>query len=393
MNSKSIYKKFKDVSKIITGKTPSTSNADFYNGNIPFITPADLFNQTVDKTKNSITTAGANSVSIIPKNTVLISCIGSLGKTGITSRESCTNQQINSIIFNEEIVFPRYGFHFCCTLKPLLEAIAPSTTIPIINKSRFSDLEIPIPPLPEQRRIAAILDKAEALRTKRREAIAKLDQLLQSVFLEMFGDPKSNPKKFPTRYLSEFYINPNEGTKCGPFGSALKKSDLMDAGVPLWNMDNISLNGEVQLPFRAWISEDKAEKLASYIVNDGDILISRAGTVGKMCVARVGVKNSLITTNLIRLRLGEDLLPEFFVSLMIQCKGRVGRLKTGPDGTFTHMNTGVLDELAFPYPPLELQHHWLKFLKIVQIQKINLMTQSERINQCFDSISKSVFKN
>ena len=72
-----------------------------------------------------------------------------------------------------------------------------------ITKGKLEAVKIPLPPLPEQRRIAAILDKADALRAKRREAIAKCDQLLQSVFLDMFGDPVTNPKGWPVKPLGE----------------------------------------------------------------------------------------------------------------------------------------------------------------------------------------------
>src|SRR3546814_19457702 len=105
-------------------------------------------------------------------------------------------------------------------------------------------------------------------------------------------------------------------------------------------MDNISELGRMVLPFRAWVTSEKAQQLASYAVRDGDILISRAGTVGKMCVVRTGEEKSLITTNLIRLRLGEGLPPDFLVALMTYFKGRIGRLKSGADGTFKHMSTG-----------------------------------------------------
>ncbi len=81
--------------------------------------------------------------------------------------------------------------------------MAPATTVPIVNKSRFSELKIPVPPLEEQRRIAAILDQAETLRTQRRTALALLDSLTQSLFLDMFGDPVANPKGWPTPKFGE----------------------------------------------------------------------------------------------------------------------------------------------------------------------------------------------
>ncbi|WP_339461140.1 restriction endonuclease subunit S [Pseudomonas sp. EA_105y_Pfl2_R69] len=387
-----VMKRFSEVARVVTGKTPSTANELFFGGHIPFVTPGDLDGEApIVATKTQLTTEGAGEVNRLPKGSVLVSCIGTLGKVGIAGVEVCTNQQINALVFDESLVEPRYGYHFCKTLRPYLEGIAPATTLPIINKSRFSEVEMPLPPLPEQRRIAAILDKADALRAKRREAIAKLDQLLQSVFLEMFGDPLLNPKGFPIRKLSEFYVSPRDGTKCGPFGSALKKEEFVDNGVPVWNMDNISLDGRMVLPFRMWITEDKYSDLGMYSVRDGDIVISRAGTVGKMCVARMNGKPAIISTNLIRLRLNDHLRPLYFVSLMLYCKGRVGRLKTGADGTFTHMNTGVLDSLEFPCPPIELQDRFITITDEVERIKRRCQESLNNIENLFGALSAQVF--
>lgn len=248
-----------------------------------------------------------------------------------------------------------------------------------------------LPPLPEQRRIAEILDKADALRAKRRAAIAQLDTLTQSIFLDMFGDPVSNPKGFPIRTLSELYVNQIEGTKCGPFGSTLKKDEFVPEGVPVWNMDNIDAGGRMVMPFRMYIREGKFKQLESYAVASGDVLVSRAGTVGKMCVAGTGTSPSIISTNLIRLRFGPDLVPLYFVSLMTHCKGRVGRLKTGPDGALTHMNTGVLDTLKFPYPPVALQNRFASIVESIESRKLLQNTQLIQIESFFGALQQDAF--
>ena len=91
---------------------------------------------------------------------------------------------------------PKYGFHAARSLSVLLEQHAPSTTIKIVNKSAFSKILIPVPSLAEQERIASILDVVDVLRIKRRESIAQLDTLVQAAFLEVFGDPVGNPKRW-----------------------------------------------------------------------------------------------------------------------------------------------------------------------------------------------------
>lgn len=261
-----------------------------------------------------------------------------------------------------------------------------------ISKAYLSDIPIPYTEkIDDQRRIAYLLGKVEGLIAQRKQHLQQLDDLLKSLFLEMFGDPILNPHGFPVRRLSEFYVNPKEGTKCGPFGSALKKGELVDSGVPVWNMDNIAADGQMVLPFRMWITTEKYDDLSAYAVQDGDIIISRAGTVGKMCVARTNGQPAIISTNLIRLRLGADLRPLHFVSLMLYCKSRVGRLKTGADGAFTHMNTGVLDSLEFPYPPVELQNRFGEIATKVEGAKSRYQESLTELEALYGALSQQAF--
>ena len=248
------------------------------------------------------------------------------------------------------------------------------------------------PVIDDQIRIAALLSRVEALIATRRGNLHLLDEFLKSTFLEMFGDPVRNDKGFEVRGLNKFYIDPKDGTKCGPFGSALKKNEYVKSGVPVWNMDNISRDGRLQPHVNLWITDDKFEELKGYSVINGDVIISRAGTVGKMCVLKTIYPKSIISTNLLRVRFGKDLLPLYFVSLMTYCKGRVGKLRTGPDGTFTHMNTGILDKLRFPYPPMDLQNQFGSVVEKVESLKALYQQSLSELENLYGTLSQKAFK-
>jgi len=111
-----------------------------------------------------------------------------------------------------------------------------------------------------------------------------------------------------------------------------------------------------------------------------------------MCVASAGVPESIISTNLIRVRFGPYLLPIYFVSLMTYCKGRVSRLKTGPDGAFTHMSTGILDKLNFPYPPLDLQRRFASIVEAAERQKAKMRAHLDELDTLFASLQSRAFK-
>ncbi|MGR3134848.1 restriction endonuclease subunit S [Vibrio vulnificus] len=292
---------------------------------------------------------------------------------------------------NNKLLDSKYLFYWVQTESFVSDMMGKATgaNYPAVSDKIVKESQIPLPPLDEQKRIAAILDKADAIRQKRKQAIALADEFLRSVFLEMFGDPVTNPKGWEVKNLSDFYVDSKNGTKCGPFGSALKKEEFVETGIPVWNMDNISLKGVFFDSPKLWITPEKYEEISSYSVEHGDVIISRAGTVGKMGVVRSVHEKSLISTNLIRVRFSEQLLPEYFVALMTYCRGRVGRLKTGPDGAFTHMNTGILDKLEFPYPPLPLQQKFVQILDDVNayIEK----QEDKKIETLFASLSQKAF--
>ena len=217
----------KSVGKVYTGKTPSKLVPEYFGGDIPFITPTELNKEIyVNSALQTITELGATQITVVPKNAIMVCCIGSLGKIGIAQRPLATKQQINSIVFDENKVFPKYGYYACSRLKPILESLAPATTIAIINKSRFEALEIPLPPLAEQKRFAAILDKADSLRRKNQQAIQLADQFLRAVFLDLFGDPVTNPRGWEVKKWQEVLSIIN--------GKNQKKVEVGKGGYPIY---------------------------------------------------------------------------------------------------------------------------------------------------------------
>jgi type I restriction enzyme S subunit len=152
--------RIKDVGSVITGTTPSTSVKEFWDGDIPFVTPSDFKNDSVYvyQTGRKVTSAGAQKGRIIPKNSILVVCIGStLGKIALSYEECITNQQINAIICENFKVNPFFVYYFLLKNQGLLKAYAGTTTKPIVKKSLFETFLIPLPSLPEQREIAEIL--------------------------------------------------------------------------------------------------------------------------------------------------------------------------------------------------------------------------------------------
>ena len=156
-----------DIGQIITGKTPKTSNGSYYGGEIPFLTPSDDMSvKYVRNTKKNITEEGRLSVknATLPPNTVCVSCIGSdLGKVVITTEMTVTNQQINSIVIDENNYDIDYIYYSMVELGKILNFHSKtSTAVPIVNKSSFSQYELKCPPLDIQRKIGEVLSSIDS---------------------------------------------------------------------------------------------------------------------------------------------------------------------------------------------------------------------------------------
>jgi len=379
--------KFKDVAKVVTGKTPQTSKTEYYGGDIPFVSPADLNESVLGKTKIYLTKQGADQVYIVPKNTVLVSCIGNLGKLAIVNKEVCFNQQINGLIFDESKIFPKYGFYFAQTLKPQLEKASSSTTLPIVNKSRFSELEIKYPSLEEQRRIASILDKADELRQKRQQAIEKLDQLLQATFIDMFGDPVSNPKGWKIDSLNNYGSYKN-GLN---FGKGETGNQVLYIGVgdfkQLSKIDDISKLSTIQL--NQLPSDD-------YFIKDGDLLFVRSNgnkeLVGRCVVVYPKGKQITYSGFCIRYRVEKlELTGPYLVHLFRTKSFKQTIFDAGQGANIQNINQQLLSQLKIPVPPKDLQEKWAEILLSLEDQKQRLYKQLDIQNQLFTSLQNQAF--
>ena len=149
------------VAEIITGSTPSKLNAEYYNGDVPFYKPNDLDQGRHVRCASEYLSQQGKSISrSIPCNSIAVCCIGSIGKCGFIEKEGVTNQQINTIVPNDAI-FPLYMYYFCnsSTFIDELKSLSSAVTISIVNKSKLSTIQIPLPPIAEQKRIISVIEK------------------------------------------------------------------------------------------------------------------------------------------------------------------------------------------------------------------------------------------
>ena len=189
----------------VTGNTPPKREKHFYGSSIPLVKPPELLDGETLDAADGLSEEGRNVARIAPVGSVLVSCIGNLGKIGLAGRELAFNQQINAIFPNQLKANPKFVFYYC--LSPLfveqLEALSSGTTVSIVNKSRFNSIRIPLPPLEKQKRIVAVLDHAFAAldraRTNADANLADAEELFDSWFNAVIDHSRTNwpSKKLP----------------------------------------------------------------------------------------------------------------------------------------------------------------------------------------------------
>jgi type I restriction enzyme S subunit len=227
--------------------------------------------------------------------------------------------------------------------------------------SEYSQLPVPLAPLNEQKRILA---KLEQLLTDLDKGIEYLDTTKQqlkvyrqAVLKWAFEGKLTNknvkdgelPKGWKWEKINELLIHPKKGMTTGPFGTSLKKHEHTNSGVPVLGIENIG-EGKFVMPNKIFVTPKKAEALNSFRVIENDIIISRSGTVGEICVVPKQMQGSVISTNIIRVRLNQEIIsPKLFV-YMFQggtVKEKVKELCKGSTRAF--LNQTILNQLDFPY--------------------------------------------
>lgn len=356
------YKKLGEVGQIVTGSTPSTKDESNYSPReYCFVKPSDLPSQgiaDIEETEYFVSQVGLSKSRVLPAGSVLVSCIGSIGKIGILTKEACSNQQINAIIPQDEtdsrfIAYSLYAQRF------VLESIANAPVVPIINKTDFSKIRIGIPPKSTQLAIVSELDKINELIRLKKEQLKDFDNLAQSLFYEMFGDPVENEKGWEVKKIKDIAtekLSYGSGASAVPFNKSVRYIRITD----------INEYGEL-----------KDEKVSpnifdeKYLLAEGDILFARSGaTVGKTYLHKQNEIPCIYAGYLIRLRPNELLVLPNYVYYYTKsnyyksfiCANQ--RIVAQPN-----INAKQYGDLDIPLPPLSLQRLFAQRIEQIEREK------------------------
>lgn len=343
---------------------------------------------------------GMNRGRIRRQDILVVKDGATTGKTSFVSDQfpfetATINEHVFLLRPNRKKVLPRFLFYYLYSSGGQQQILScfQGSAIGGIPQGFARTTKVPVPPLPDQERIVAILDAAEDLRRLREQADRRTADLIPALFHEMFGDPAINDRHWVTVKIESVFPKDRAGTRCGPFGSALKRYEYVENGIPVWGIDNVKSNKFVE-EGSLFITEEKYSGLKNYSVESGDILISRAGTVGRLCVARPTKHPSIIGTNLIRLSLEETkIVPDYVASLFTYFGDRMGRLRaTSDDNAYSFVQTNTLKSLSIPLPPLPLQKEFKARLAEIRAMEASQASSRRRLDDLFQSLLHRAFQ-
>lgn len=250
----------------------------------------------------------------------------------------------------------------------MLSFIKEYATGSVRDNLKLADLgEFPINlrPVEEQRQIAATLDKIDDLIAKRRQQLDKLDELVKSRFIEMFGDPVENPHGFRKVALSEL-----AEIKIGPFGSLLHKEDYIEGGHPLLNPSHI-VDGKVAPDSKLTISDKKYDELEAYHLHIGDVVMGRRGEMGRCAV--VPSEGFLCGTGSLLIRTKGEVTADYIQKIISFPSFRKTIEDMAVGQTMLNLNVPIVSKFQIVKPPIEVQKNYYKF--VAQTDKSKLAIQ------------------
>ena len=278
-----------EIGQVVTGATPSTKEPSFFGGKYMFITPGDIGEaKFLSRTERYLTDKGLRVVRELPKNSVVVTCIGIIGKVGITSTDrSASNQQINAVIPNAEVVLPEFLYYSLLARSSELETLASRTVLPILKKSVFADFCLHVPEVDEQKKIVQILNSVqEAKEARQRELTLERERkaaLMEHLFTFGLGDENTaveertygrSPSNWNVRLLDDCAFIQTGVAKGRKFNGA----EVI--AVPYLRVANVQ-NGYLDLGEMKEITIRKSE-LPRYQLADGDVVLTEGGDFDKL---------------------------------------------------------------------------------------------------------------
>ncbi|MGB0467018.1 MAG: restriction endonuclease subunit S [Pontibacterium sp.] len=375
-----------ELGVIFAGGTPSRSNQSYWGKGISWLSIRDYkdFDYVVS-TREQITEEGLNnsSAKIFEKGSVIISIFATLGRVAILGESMATNQAIAGIRCNDDV---NNQYLMYCLKSKLSEIEKKSGGVAQknINLAILKSLQIPLPPLETQKQIAAVLEKADQLRKDCQRMEQELNNLAQSVFIDMFGDSVTNPKGWDVHNIGDI-----ASVQLGKMLSEKSKQGT--------NPKKYLRNANVQWRFIKLddlLEMDFIEKeMIKFELIDGDLLVCEGGEIGRCAIWKSQIADCFYQKALHRVRLNPEICtPEYMQEYFFWMAKRGGLVSSSNEVTFKHLTAEKMNKLSVPIPPIELQRKYSGCYEAIYEKIANNNIIKNELGDHFNSLMQRAFK-
>ena len=388
-------KRLDEIARIVAGSTPKTDVPSYWDGDIFWATPKDLSSlngKTLTDTTRKITATGLKSCAaeVLPAGSVLFSSRAPIGLTAINEIPTATNQGFKSFIPKKDILDSAYLYNWLRANRTFLDSLGNGATFKEVSKAVVARIEIPFPPLAEQKRIAAILDKADAIRRKLQQTLRLSDDFLRSVFLDMFGDPVTNPKGWDASAslgsLADLVSGVTKGRKLD--GKTVR--DVPYLAVANVQDKHLKLENIKSIP--ATVDEIEKFRLLKH-----DLLLTEGGDpdkLGRGSLWHDEIPECIHQNHIFRVRLTDARVDPVFLNWIVGSeRGKKYFLRSAKQTTgIASINMTQLRAFPMLIPQLPLQERFATIVDSVERKTMKLSRQLSDAESLFSSLQQRAFR-
>lgn len=314
---------------------------------------------------------------LCPNNTVIIGRKGNINKPIFVEEKFWNVDTAFGLVPKEGILVAKYLFYYCVNYD--FEKLNKAVTIPSLTKSDLLNIKIALPPLETQQQIVEELDCLSSIMEKQKKQLEELDNLAQSIFYDMFGDPIENEKGWESSTID----NVCSSIIRGPFGSALKKEFFIekdDSAYKVYEQKNaINKNAFIGTYY---ISKEMYKSLSRFEVFPHDIIMSCSGTIGELFVIPHVAEKGIINQALLKFTLNEKIARDYFLFMMDLMKAK---LDVKGCGIQNIGSVKYIKSTMFGLPPISLQQQFASKIEAIEKQKELIKKSIKETEDLFNS--------
>ncbi len=371
-----------------------------HDGGVPYVRVVDMNDGTV-RTDGLRSTSPAIAAkygrSALKPDDVLLSIRGHVGRVAVVPPGlggANLTQDTARIALGEECHVPFVRWALQGTrLQRWMERHKKGASVKGINLRDVRQIPVRLPPLSEQRRIAAILDQADGIRRKRREALRLTEELVQGTFMELVGPDHPAYSTWPQVDVEGLADLRKGSIRSGPFGSALKHSEFVDEGIAVLGIDN-AVQNRFAWGQRRFVTAEKYAALKRYTVYPGDVIITIMGTTGRSAVVPDDIPLAVSTKHLATISVDRSRVePEFLSNALHRDSGILRQIARSNRGAImAGLNLGLIRKLALRLPPMEQQREFVTTLQRLRATEATMSENARGLNELAGSLAQGAFR-